>query len=95
LADGVELPVADEAWHGEAEELEGEIDVALGLLMSHEPAASKDAVTTVSKLLTNLITRAAGDAKFRRVKLANATFQKRVGALVGGMEVLTAAGFEL
>ena len=47
---------------------------------------------TVHKMLTNLALHKQ-DPKFRSVRLSNEVFQRRVGGVPGGLELLQAAGY--
>ena len=61
---------------------------------SSTPELYTTALTTLSKLLTNISTHPTIE-KYRRVKRSNPAFQKRLGGLSGGHEVMLAVGFEV
>lgn len=50
------------------------------------------AVTTLDKILTNIIQNPM-EEKYRKVKVHNAAFQKRLGGLSGGRQAILGAGF--
>lgn len=71
------------------------------LLLQHcetEGDAYREALTTCEQMLGNLMkytdVTPEQKIKFRRIKVANKTFQKRVGSRVGGQEVFMAIGFQ-
>ncbi len=59
---------------------------------SHPPADYTTALTTMQKLLNNIVTKPQ-EEKYRKVKRANAAFQKRLGRLNGAHDALTVVGF--
>lgn len=64
-------------------------DVAGRQLM---PIAVLEALETVQTILGNAA-RAPAEDKYRRVRLGNAAFQRKVGSVPGGLELLRLAGF--
>lgn len=62
------------------------------LRSSNPPQTYMTAVTTLDKILSNIISNPM-EEKYRRVKKQNAAFQKRLGGLMGGDDALKAAGF--
>ena len=62
------------------------------LRASNPPQTYMTAVTTLEKILSNIITNPL-EEKYRRVKKQNAAFQKRLGGLTGGDDAMKAAGF--
>ena len=62
------------------------------LRTSNAPSVYTTAVTTLEKVLTNIVNNPM-EEKYRQVKKANAAFQKRLGGLVGGDDAMKAAGF--
>ena len=56
------------------------------------PETYTTALTTLSKLLTNIADHPT-DGKYRKIKRSNAAFQKRLGGLDGGPELMAAVGF--
>ena len=64
----------------------------LKIKTSHPAADYLTALTTMSKLLSNVIGHPM-EEKYRKVKRTNAAFQKRLGRLNGANDALTAIGF--
>ena len=62
------------------------------LRSSNSPPTYMTAVTTLEKILSNIIGNPM-EEKYRRVKINNAAFQKRLGGLPGGDDAMKAAGF--
>jgi hypothetical protein len=62
------------------------------LRSSNPPATYTTAVTTLEKILGNIANNPLED-KYRKVKLGNAAFQKRLGGLPGGDPAMKAVGF--
>ena len=60
---------------------------------SHPGADYKTALTTLSKLLQNVIQNPM-EEKYRKVKNTNAAFQKRLGRLNGSQQAIYAIGFK-
>ncbi|CAL5337177.1 unnamed protein product [Camellia sinensis] len=58
-----------------------------------DEAKVKTAFNTLLTYVKNVATN-ANEEKFRKIRLTNATFQARVGALKGGIEFLELCGFE-
>ncbi len=75
-----------------AERLRAEL---VGMKRAHEGEAGRFA-TAANTLLTYCgnIAGAPAEEKFRRIRLANAAFQQRVGAVTGGLKFLELLGFE-
>ena len=79
-----------------------EVNAAMQQLLDRAGAEDGDrvqiALTTVEKMLTALRSAlvGGGDAtKFRNVRMGNAAFQTKVASVVGGTELMLAAGFAL
>lgn len=67
---------------------------SLAKIKSNHPAADyKTAVTTLTKLLSNVINNPM-EEKYRKVKKSNAAFQKRLGSMTGADEAITSIGFK-
>lgn len=62
------------------------------LMASNSPAVFLTAVSTLEKILSNIIANPL-EEKYRKVKRQNAAFQKRLGGLAGGDAAMRAAGF--
>lgn len=62
------------------------------LKSSNPPATYMTAVTTLEKILSNIVANPM-EEKYRRVKKKNAAFQRRLGGLPGADDVMIAAGF--
>lgn len=92
LGGGVVVVVFNFPWRG------GQVEVhvfeALGAVQQQPPAVQSDLVGVAVKLLTNLAQNFEQD-KFHKVRLGNKTFDKKVGSVPGGLDVMVAAGFEL
>jgi len=89
----VEVPGLEEG--PQLQGLEAQVDAALARLLSlgdADRAAGRTALQTVHRMLANLALHSQ-DPKFRSVRLANEVFQRRVGAVPGGLELLQAAGY--
>eukprot|EP00980_Cylindrotheca_fusiformis_P019851 scaffold6966_cov112-Cylindrotheca_fusiformis.AAC.29 len=67
---------------------------ALELLRTHasSPDVYTTALTTLDKILSNIISHPM-EEKYRKVKVHNAAFGKRLGNLVGGKQAMLAVGF--
>ncbi|KAG6975186.1 hypothetical protein JG688_00002615 [Phytophthora aleatoria] len=66
---------------------------ALQLLRDNNfDAVSRTAVTTLMKVVTNILSDLEND-KVRSIRLSNAAFYRTVGQVKGGMEFLTSVGF--
>jgi len=71
------------------------LDSALSLLRSANSSSTfSTAVNTLAKIVGNIASHPM-EEKYRRVKLANAAFQRRLGGLSGGDEAMRAVGFVL
>ncbi|TYZ63740.1 hypothetical protein PybrP1_003709 [[Pythium] brassicae (nom. inval.)] len=57
-------------------------------------ATARGAVTTLMKILTNVLSHPEND-KMRSIRVSNAVFQRSVGQLRGGVEFLQSVGFAL
>ena len=75
------------------DDTQAQLDEALGALVS-TGAACGETLETAQKMLAKLASTNLGE-KFRTVRLANPGFQRRVGGVQGGLELMLAAGFEL
>jgi hypothetical protein len=64
----------------------------VALRASHTAAVYATAVSTLEKILANIIQNPMED-KYRKVKKQNAAFQRRLGGLAGGDAAMKAAGF--
>jgi len=62
------------------------------LRSSNSPQTYLIAVTTLEKILSNIIANPM-EEKYRKMRKGNAAFQKRLGGLVGGEDAMKAAGF--
>lgn len=62
------------------------------LRSSNPPATYLTAITTLDKVLSNIVAHPM-EEKYRRVKKANAAFSKRLGSVPGGAEAILACGF--
>lgn len=62
------------------------------LRTSNAPAIYSTAVTTLGKILGNIVNNPM-EEKYRKVKVQNAAFQKRLGGLPGAANVMLAVGF--
>ena len=70
------------------------LDSALNALrLGSTQAAYTTAVTTLGKMVDNIVANPQ-EEKYRRVKIQNASFQKRVGSLPSAPAVMTAIGFQ-
>lgn len=77
-----------------ADKIGAEIEEALGLVLEQGSAVSLVAVQTMLKMMKNMSMN-KGEDKFKRVRIANANFNSKVGEVNGGIEVMTAAGYVL
>lgn len=69
------------------------LEAALTVLRtSNSPAAYQTAVTTLDKILSNIIENPM-EEKYRALKVQNAAFQRRLGGLPGGDAAIKACGF--
>jgi len=75
-------------------ELDEPLAHALALLSSHPQQVCGEACDVLAKLLGNLASNFDKE-KFHRVRLGNKAFNKKVGSIAGGLEVMTEAGFIL
>lgn len=75
-----------------AEKLRAEL-VVMKRACADEPERHKAACGALFAYVGN-VARAPEDLKYRRIRLANAAFQQRVGALPGGMRFLELCGFQ-
>lgn len=57
-----------------------------------QPGVAKTCFKTCSVYLTNVL-KDKNEEKFQRINLGNDAFQKRVGKITGGMNILKGAGF--
>jgi PUB domain/Ubiquitin family len=62
------------------------------LRSTNPPATYQTAVTTLDKILSNIVDNPM-DEKYRKVKKQNPAFQRRLGGVNGGDAVMTAVGF--
>jgi len=62
------------------------------ILQSNFDAATKDCLNTLLKIIDNLLSR-PNEPKVRSLRCANATFEKKVGRVTGGLEFLYSIGF--
>jgi len=69
-------------------------DNAMKKLLLNPEADAKTAVLTLSKIVKNIIDHPL-EAKYRQLKTSNAALQKKLFAISGGSECLTALGFML
>jgi hypothetical protein len=69
-------------------------DRAMLLLLGNDEAAVANAVTTLLKIVSNII-QSPQEEKFRKVNRNNAAFIKKVGSVAGGNECMYALGFNL
>ncbi len=67
-------------------------EALLKIKNSHPPADYTTALTTMQKLLNNIVTKPQ-EEKYRKVKRTNAAFQKRLGRLNGAHDAMTVIGF--
>ena len=71
------------------------LQAALEILRSnHSPQVYATAVTTLDKILSNIIQHPM-EEKYRRMRKQNPAFQKKLGGLVGGDAAMKGAGFVL
>lgn len=64
----------------------------LRLRQNNPPSVYETALTTLDKILNNIVTHPL-EEKYRKVKRQNAAFSKRLGGLVGGHDCMLAVGF--
>ena len=69
-----------------------EVLAAIRDLGDNGPGVSVKALSTVAKLLTNIVNN-PNEAKYRRLKLSNAALNSKVISVVGGVALLEAVGF--
>ena len=69
------------------------IDSAIALLLSNE-TTSQAAMTTIQKILTNIISNKT-EPKYRTIRLQNPAIKSKVIDVVGGLDLLLATGFQL
>ena len=69
-----------------------EVAQALVHLDDNGPETKATALTTISKILTNIVAKPR-EGKFRRLRLANAAIKAKVVDVPGGIELLAATGF--
>mmetsp|Transcript_901 Transcript_901/g.1388 ORF Transcript_901/g.1388 Transcript_901/m.1388 type:complete len:678 (+) Transcript_901:29-2062(+) len=62
------------------------------ILQSNFDAATKDCLNTLLKIIDNLLSR-PNEPKVRSLRCANATFEKKVGRITGGLQFLYSIGF--
>eukprot|EP00984_Skeletonema_dohrnii_P009818 scaffold3783_cov126-Skeletonema_dohrnii-CCMP3373.AAC.2 len=62
------------------------------ILQSNFDAATKDCLNTLLKIIDNLLSR-PNEPKVRSLRCANATFEKKVGRVTGGLDFLYSIGF--
>lgn len=62
------------------------------ILQSNFDAATKDCLNTLLKIIDNLLSR-PNEPKVRSLRCANATFDKKVGRVTGGLDFLYSIGF--
>lgn len=72
--------------------LEGPHEAVKYILNSNFDANSQECLSTVLKMVDNLLTKS--DAKFRSIRLTNATVEKKIISKKGGLELLFALGFD-
>ena len=76
--------------------LSSEISLSTSILKMKTNHSAEDYITgltTLSKILTNVIEKPM-EEKYRRMKKANAAFQKRLGRMEGAQDAMFAVGFE-
>lgn len=69
-------------------------DRAMLLLLGNDEATVTNAVSTLLKIVNNII-QSPMEEKFRKVSNKNAAFSKKVGTVPGGPQCMTALGFTL
>lgn len=69
-------------------------DAISRLLQNNSPSVYETALTTLDKVLTNIVHHPM-EEKYRSVKRQNAAFSRRLGGLVGGHECMLAVGFRV
>jgi hypothetical protein len=69
------------------------IDSAIALLISNE-ATTQAALTTIQKILTNIISNKT-EPKYRTIRLQNPAIKSKVIDVAGGLDLLLATGFQL
>lgn len=57
-----------------------------------QPGVAKTCFKTISVYLANAL-KDANEDKFKRINMGNEAFQKRVGKINGGVNILKGAGF--
>jgi PUB domain/Ubiquitin family len=71
------------------------VDAAiLRLRQNNPPSVYETALTTLDKILNNIVTHPM-EEKYRKVKRQNPAFSKRLGGLVGGHDCMLAVGFQV
>lgn len=86
-------PLSQEEYESpEAFKANEEADVAMATMLDQPLEKWRAAVTTILKILVNVLQDPFQD-KYRRVRLQNPTFQAKVSAVVGALDLLHAAGF--
>eukprot|EP00930_Biecheleria_cincta_P078170 TRINITY_DN6557_c0_g4_i1.p1 TRINITY_DN6557_c0_g4~~TRINITY_DN6557_c0_g4_i1.p1 ORF type:complete len:414 (+),score=130.73 TRINITY_DN6557_c0_g4_i1:181-1422(+) len=69
-----------------------ELEAALKELASNPVEERRAALGMLLKMTEN-VEKDPGEQKFRRIKMSNAAFMKKVGAAAGGVDVMVAAGW--
>lgn len=69
-------------------------DAILKMKTNHNVAEFTTGLTTLSKILTNVVEKPL-EEKFRRLKKTNSTFHNKFGRLDGAQDALLAVGFEI
>jgi hypothetical protein len=81
----------------EATSTAGPLTVAAAILklrQNNPPSVYETALTTLDKILNNIVGHPLED-KYRQVKRQNPAFSKRLGGLVGGHDCMLAVGFHV
>eukprot|EP00441_Pelagodinium_beii_P043407 CAMPEP_0197626870 /NCGR_PEP_ID=MMETSP1338-20131121/5650_1 /TAXON_ID=43686 ORGANISM="Pelagodinium beii, Strain RCC1491" /NCGR_SAMPLE_ID=MMETSP1338 /ASSEMBLY_ACC=CAM_ASM_000754 /LENGTH=426 /DNA_ID=CAMNT_0043197453 /DNA_START=53 /DNA_END=1333 /DNA_ORIENTATION=- len=70
-----------------------ELDTALAELASSNSEEARRAALGMLIKLTENVEKNPAETKFRRIKMENAAFKKKIGTAAGGVEVMVAAGW--
>ena len=94
VASGPQIPPLslEEYESPEAYKANEEADVAMSMLLDQDLQVWRGALSTVLKIVTNVLSDPFQE-KFRRIRLQNPTFQAKVSAVPGALDMLHAAGF--
>ena len=76
------------------EDEEMKIDIAITELMQHDKKVIDPAIKTIYKMLNNLIGSPENE-KFRKIRISNPNFQKKVASVNGTIDIMLSAGFIL